>query len=225
MGSVVLEARGLARAVAGKTIVQDISLQVARGEILALLGPSGAGKSTLLRLLNRLDEPTAGTVLLDGIDTTTLQPRVLRQRVGMVLQTPHLFPGTVEDNLQFGPRQHGRTVAPETVARLLERVGLKGFAERDVHQLSGGEAQRVSLARTLAVEPEVLLLDEPTSALDVELKEDLEEMITDLVHDAELACVLVTHEARQALRMADRALVIAGGRMVRAGTVEEVARA
>ncbi|MEP0547099.1 MAG: ATP-binding cassette domain-containing protein [Rhodothermales bacterium] len=210
----VLRTEGLTHTVGGRVLVDGVSVEVARGDVLAVVGPSGAGKSSLLRLLNRLDEPTAGTVYLDGVDYRTLPPRTLRQRVGMVMQAPYLFPGTVAENIGFGPEQHGKHLAREDLARLLERVGLGGFEDRDVARLSGGEAQRVSVARTLANRPEVLLLDEPTSALDEEAKADVEELLADVVRDRALTAVLVTHDPGQAARLADRVLTLEAGRVV-----------
>ena len=160
----ILKTVDLSREIAGKKIVDGISVEVSRGEILGIMGPSGSGKSSFLRMLNRLDEPTRGSVVLEGVDTKTMEPRELRRRVGMVLQSPFLFPGTVAENLAFGPRQHGEDLSGEEIDRLLEQVRLGGYGERDAGRLSGGEAQRVSVARTLANRPDVLLLDEPTSA-------------------------------------------------------------
>ncbi len=197
-----------------------ISVEVARGEVLAVVGPSGAGKSSFLRLLNRLDEPTAGTVYLDGEDYRSIPPRTLRQRIGMVMQAPYLFPGTVAENVCFGPDQHGHPLEHDTIARLLARVGLDGFEDRDVARLSGGEAQRVSVARTLANHPEVLLLDEPTSALDEAAKADVEELLADVVRDQDLTAVLVTHDPGQAARLADRILTMEAGRVVGIAPVE-----
>ena len=133
---------------------------------MAVIGPSGSGKSSFLRLLNRLDEPTAGTVYLDGKDYRDIPPRQLRRWIGMVTQTAFLFPGTVADNLQYGPRQQGKDLSEKEIDALLDQVGLTNQARSDVSHLSGGEAQRVSVARALANSPQVLLLDEPTSALD-----------------------------------------------------------
>src|SRR3982074_797124 len=141
---VALETKGLSRTVAGRVLVSDISVQVRLGEVLAVVGPSGAGKSSFLRLLNRLDEPTGGTVCLNGRDYRELAPQELRRRAGMVMQVAYLFPGTVAANVSFGPRQRGERLLPEQTAALLERVGLPGYQERDVINLSGGEAQRVS---------------------------------------------------------------------------------
>ncbi len=208
-----------------KVLVEDASFQVHAGEILALIGPSGAGKTSLLRLLNRLDEPTRGTAYLRDSDYRTIAPRELRRQVGMVMQRPFLFPGTVEVNLQFGPAQRGKKLLVEEVEQLLCRVGLKGYAGRDVANLSGGEAQRVSVARTLANSPLVLLLDEPTSALDDASKREVEMLIRTLVQNQKLACVMVTHDEGQAARLAERALLLNGGKMVRSGAVSEVLHA
>src|SRR5258708_35311298 len=124
--AVALETRNLSRAVAGKLLVDDISVQVQQGEVLAVVGPSGAGKSSFLRLINRLDEPTSGTVYLTGQDYKQLAPRELRRRVGMVMQSAYLFPGTVAENLCFGPRQHGEELPASEIDNLLEQAGRVG---------------------------------------------------------------------------------------------------
>jgi putative ABC transport system ATP-binding protein len=221
----ILRAENLGRVANGKTLVAGATFDLAAGEALALVGPSGAGKSSLLRLLNRLDEPTEGTVYVQGSDYRSLAPRELRRRVGMVTQRPFLFPGTVADNLRFGPAQRGELLADAAVAELLARVGLEGYAGRGVANLSGGEMQRVSVARSLANRPLVLLLDEPTSALDDAAKREVEGLIQAIVREQGLACVLVTHDLAQAARLASRALVLESGRILRAGPVAEVLRA
>jgi putative ABC transport system ATP-binding protein len=175
-----------------------------------------------LRLLNRLDEPTAGTVFLDKKDYREIAPRELRRRVGMLLQQPFLFPGSVAENLAFGPKAHGGDLTPERTEELLASVGLAGYGERDVARLSGGEAQRVSLARTLANEPEVVLLDEPTSALDEAAQLGVEELICGIIDQRGLTCVIVTHDHTQAVRMAKRAVLLEAGRVVAEGSVLEV---
>jgi ABC-type iron transport system FetAB ATPase subunit len=221
----ILRAENLGRTVGDKILVEDTSFEVHAGEILALVGPSGAGKTSLLRLLNRLDEPTHGTVYLQDSDYRTIAPRELRRQVGMVMQRPFLFPGTVEINLQFGPAQRGEKLSAQEVEELLSRVGLEGYASRDVANLSGGEAQRVSVARTLANSPLVLLLDEPTSALDDASKREVEMLIRSLVLDKNLGCVMVTHDEGQAARLAQRALLLNRGKIVRSGAVSEVLHA
>jgi len=221
----VLTTEHLSRTVGAVTLVDDISVEVRAGEVLAVVGPSGAGKSSFLRLLNRLDEPTAGTVLLDGVDYRQISPRELRRKVGMVTQRAFLFPGTVYQNIGFGPRQRGDMVSEARAEELLGRVGLSGYANRDVANLSGGEAQRVSLARALANSPLVLLLDEPTSALDDEAKAQVEELIGDIILDTGLTCVVVTHDLAQASRIATRVIVLQRGRAIRIGPVAEMQHA
>ena len=220
-----LESRNLSRAVEGKRVVDDISVHLRPGEILAIVGPSGAGKSSFLRLLNRLDEPTDGTVLLDGADFRTIAPRELRRRVGMVMQTANLFPGTVAMNVAFGPRQHGKHLAGHQIAGLLERVGLAGYKDRDVARLSGGEGQRVSVARTLANAPDALLLDEPTSALDEASARGVEALVRGLVEERCIPCVIVTHSKPQAVRLASRVMVMAAGKLAAIGPPAEVLNA
>ncbi len=218
----IIRTEHLGRQVEGKPILDDINLEVAEGEVVAIVGASGAGKSSLLRLLNRLDEPTSGTVYFAGEDYRTLAPAELRRRVGMVMQAAFLFPGTVAENVCFGPAQRGELLTDEAVAGLLAQVGLDGFSSRAIHNLSGGEAQRVALARALANSPEVLLLDEPTSALDEDSKLGIENLISTVVVSRRLTCVIVTHDLQQAGRMAARVALLSSGRLVRTGFTREV---
>ena len=206
-------------------IVDDLRVDVCAGEVLVVVGPSGAGKSSFLRLLNRLDEPTGGTVRLEGIDYRQIPPRELRRRVGMVTQTAYLFPGTIADNLRFGPLQQGIELPPKSIEALLIQVGLSGRAEEDITHLSGGEAQRVSVARALATTPEVLLLDEPTSALDAEAKGEVEKLILTVARQNRLTSVWVSHDLGQAARVADRVMVMTKGRLEKIGTPSEVINA
>lgn len=219
---VVLRAENLSRQVEEKVIVSGVSFDVRTGELLGMVGASGSGKSSLLRLLNRLDEPTSGTVYLDGQDYRQLPPRELRRRVGMVTQRPFLFPGDVASNLRFGPAQRGEVLPDEDIARLLEQVALPGFATQEVSVLSGGEQQRVSLARALANRPNVLLLDEPTSALDESSKLGIEELVGTLVSGHGLTGVMVTHDRDQARRMCQRVILLEAGRLVQSGLAAEV---
>jgi putative ABC transport system ATP-binding protein len=219
---VLLRTEHLGRTVAGRAIVADVSFEVIHGELLGIVGPSGSGKSSLLRLLNRLDEPTSGRVLLDGREYREMPPRELRRRVGMVTQRPFLFGGNVAFNIRFGPRQRGEILSDAEVSLLLGRVGLPGFDDRDVANLSGGEQQRVSLARTLANRPELLLLDEPTSALDEAAKAGIEDLIRGLTSGASLTCVMVTHDRNQARRICDRVVLLEAGHLIHSGTPAEV---
>jgi putative ABC transport system ATP-binding protein len=202
--------------------VDDVTVEVRTGEVLAVVGPSGAGKSSFLRLLNRLDEPTGGTVRLEGTDYRQIHPRDLRRRIGMVTQTAYLFPGTIAGNLRFGPAQQGIELPAKGIEELLIQVGLAGRADEDVAHLSGGEAQRLSLARALATVPAVLLLDEPTSSLDAEAKGEVEKLILTVVRRNGLTCVMVSHDLAQAARVADRVMVLNKGRLGKIGTASEV---
>jgi putative ABC transport system ATP-binding protein len=184
-------------------VLRDLSLTIEPGAT-AVLGPSGSGKSTLLRLLNRLADPDEGTVRFHGEDVRGLHPLELRRRAVLVPQLPAPLPGSVADNVRYGPALHGRHADP---ARPLEQAGLDlSYADRDAGRLSVGEQQRVMLARALALDPEVLLLDEPTAALDDRTKSSVEETL------ARLPCstLLVTHERAQAERLAGRVLELGG---------------
>ena len=220
--SVVIRTDRLGRVVGSKVLVEDATFEVRSGETLAIVGPSGSGKTSLLRLLNRLDEPSSGTVFVDGVDYREIAPQELRRNLGMVMQRPYLFPGTVEENLLFGPLQRRQVLTASEIGKLLDRVGLSGYAEHNVANLSGGEAQRVSLARTLANSPLVLLLDEPTSALDDSSKLEVETLIQEIVQERGLTCIIVTHDTAQARRLAGRALLVQSGRIVRVGLVSQV---
>jgi putative ABC transport system ATP-binding protein len=202
-------------------ILRNVSFQVHAGEVIGIVGPSGAGKSSLLRMLNRLDEATSGHTLLDGEDTRAMTPRELRRRVGMVMQRAYLFPGTVRQNIAFGPAQHGHTLDSQTIESLLASVGLAGFDDRDAKTLSGGEAQRVALVRALANRPEILLLDEPTSALDEVNRRTVEELIDRLIRERNLTCLWVTHSPEQA-RLADRVIRMEAGQIAAIGTPGQV---
>jgi putative ABC transport system ATP-binding protein len=223
--SVILRCEHLGRVVGDKILVEDVNFEVRVGEVLAVVGPSGSGKSSLLRLLNRLDEPTSGTAFVQGTDYRQIPPPELRRKLGLVTQRPFLFPGTVAQNLRFGPGQQGELVSQDSLEDLLAGVGLRGYATRNVANLSGGEAQRVSVARTLANHPLLLLLDEPTSALDENSKAGVESLLEQIVHDQGLTCVLVTHDTAQAARLAQRALLLESGRVTRAGSINEVLHA
>lgn len=222
MEDVVIATQNLRRVVDGTTLLDDVTIEVAAGEVFVVFGPSGSGKSTLLRLLNRLDEPTEGTVLLDGTDYRTLDPRTVRRRVGFVPQRPTLIEGTVADNVAWGPELRDAPVDRDRMGELLARLGLEGYEERTAADLSGGEAQRVAIARTLFNEPEVVLLDEPTSSLDAAAAERVEGLLADVMAAYGLTAVLVTHDADRARRLGTCGVRLEGGRVVQQGAIDAV---
>lgn len=217
-----LETEALTRVVDAERIVDAVSLRVARAEVVTVVGPSGAGKSAFLRLLNRLDEPTAGTVYLDGVDYRTIAPRALRRRVGLVPQRPALLSGSVLESVTLGPRLRDEPVDEARVGSLLDRMALAGYEQRDVERLSGGERQRVAVARTLYPGPEVLLLDEPTAHLDARTEERMEDLLVELIREDDLTVVFVTHDTDQAERLGDRVVRFDDGGVAAAGTAREV---
>lgn len=217
-----LETDTLTRVVAGETIVDSISLRVHESEVLAIIGPSGAGKSSFLRLLNRLDEPTEGTVYFDGTDYREFDPEELRRRIGFIPQEPALQPGTVSENISISDRIRDKSTDEQRVTALLDRMNLSGYEERSVDDLSGGERQRVAIARTLYVNPDVLLLDEPTAHLDTATEAQIEELLGELIQEENLTCILVTHDTAQAGRLGDRVVEFEHGKLVAEGTPEEV---
>jgi putative ABC transport system ATP-binding protein len=222
MEDVVIATQNLRRVVDGTTLLDDVNIEVAAGEVFVVFGPSGSGKSTLLRLLNRLDEPTEGTVLLDGTDYRTLDPRTVRRRVGFVPQRPTLIEGTVADNVAWGPALRDAPVDRDRMGELLARLGLEGYKERTAADLSGGESQRVAIARTLFNEPDIVLLDEPTSSLDAAAAERVEGLLADVMDAYGLTAVLVTHDADRARRLGTCGVRLEGGRVVQQGAIDAV---
>jgi len=210
------------RAVDGEWLVRNVSIEVREQDAFVVFGPSGAGKSTLLRLLNRLDEPTEGTVYLYGDDYRTLSPRTVRTRVGLVPQQPTLTGGTVADNVRWGRDLRNVAVDEAELRRLLERLGLAGFHDRSAADLSGGEAQRVAIARTLFNEPDIVLLDEPASSLDATAARRVETLLQDVIDTFALTAVLVTHDADRARRLGTRGLRLDAGRPVQTGPIDDV---
>ncbi len=218
----LLATRDLTRVLDGTVLVEGVSIEVRAEEVFVVFGPSGAGKTSLLRLLNRLDEPTRGTVWLDGTDYRDIEPCTLRRRVGWVPQAPTLIEGTVADNVAWGPTLRDEPVDPERLHELLDRLGLSGFADRKGDRLSGGEAQRVAIARTLFNDPDLVLLDEPASSLDAAAADRVESLLADVMEAYALTAVLVTHDADRARRLGTRGVRLEGGRVVLDGSIAEV---
>lgn len=199
-------------------VLQDLSFRVKARQICTIIGPSGAGKSTLLRLLNRLEDPSSGTILLDDRPLTEYEVSALRCKVSLVFQTPVMFDGTVLENLLLPLRLRSGKDAVRSeseFATLLEQVGLSGkFLPRSTDQLSAGQQQRVAIARALVNQPEVLLLDEPTSALDPSASQLLLDTVVGLRQRIGLTVVMVTHTVAHARHIGDRTLLLVGGRIV-----------
>jgi thiamine transport system ATP-binding protein len=221
----VLETSHLTVTFGATVAVDDVSLELPTGEVLAVLGASGCGKSTLLRTVAGLERPDAGGVLFDGVDVTGVPAH--RRGFALMFQDGQLFPNlSVADNVGYALRLR-RTPRDERVRRvaeLLELVGLPGFGSREPGTLSGGEQQRVALARALAVRPRLLLLDEPLSALDRDLRERLAVELHDILRVEGTTAMLVTHDHDEAFAVADRMAVMRAGRLVQSGTLEEVWR-
>ena len=205
----------------GAVAVREANLAIGAGEFTVLLGPSGSGKSTLLRTINRMIEPTSGSVLIDGIDARTLEPVALRRTIGYVIQAVGLFPHlTVAANIAVVPTLLGwdaRRIAAR-VDELLTLVKLapERYRARFPRELSGGEQQRVGVARALAAEPQVLLMDEPFGAVDAIVRASLQDEIRRIHAELRTTIVFVTHDVDEALRLADRVVVVAGGTIVQA---------
>jgi UDP-glucose/iron transport system ATP-binding protein len=201
---------------AGRRVLDEVTASIPAAGITVVSGPSGAGKTTLLRLCNRLEVPDAGMVRYRGRPLDELDPLALRRRVGMVFQRPIPFPGTVADNLRVASPEAG----PDELRVLLSRVALDpGLLDQEARTLSGGELQRVCLARTLVTRPETLLLDEPTSALDDQPKRVFETTARELAAQ-DITLVWITHDDAQALRVADRIYQLRDGHLTGAAAEE-----
>jgi len=194
-------------------VLKGVNISVTSGELVTLVGPSGCGKSTLLRVIAGLEQPSAGTVALDGVDVTDTPAE--KRRVGLVFQSNALFGHlTVQRNIAFGLRHLSRRERKERVREMLDLVKLGDLAHRYPHQLSGGEQQRIALARALAPEPPVVLMDEPFGALDEVLREELGWEVKDILSQRNTAAILVTHDRHEAITLGDRVAVMDGGHIL-----------
>ena len=206
--------------------LNGVSIDIYKGDVIFVVGPSGSGKSTFLRCLNRLEEPTGGTILFEGIDITDKKTDINkhRQKMGMVFQQFNLFPHmTVLKNLTLGPMKlqgKSREEAEEEAMKLLDRVGLADRAKAYPNQLSGGQKQRIAIVRALCMKPDVMLFDEPTSALDPEMVGEVLEVMRELAKD-NMTMVVVTHEIAFAKEIANRVIFMAEGRIEEEGPAAE----
>lgn len=221
VASHALELKNVGFEVGGLWLLREVSAEVEAGQTVAIIGPSGAGKSTLISLINLLRTPTEGEIVVMGREVREWPVRELRQRVGMVFQSPVIFPGTVRENVLLGLELHHRP--PRDVGDLLRMVDLPpDLADHPAEDLSGGQKSRVALARTLAMEPDILLLDEVTAALDVHAKREVESTLLRLKRDLHQTMLWVTHDLDQARRVADEIWFVAGGRLMERGSPERL---
>jgi osmoprotectant transport system ATP-binding protein len=223
--AISLEAREVSKRYGPVTALDSVSLAVHRAECVALIGESGSGKTTLLRCFNRLTDPDAGVVLVDGVDTGALDPVALRRRIGYVPQDGGLMPHwRVRRNVALVPWLRGQDDAAAQADRALQLVGLEpsAVAERWPRELSGGQRQRVAVARALAARPDLVLLDEPFGALDAITRADLQASFRDLRRELVITTLLVTHDLSEAFLLADRVAVMHAGRIEQVATPDEL---
>ena len=218
-----LQIRDVVKDFDGHLAVDHVSIDIAKGEVFALLGSSGCGKTTLLRMLAGFETPTSGSIVLDGRDLAGLPP--YERPMNMMFQSYALFPHlTVWDNVAFGLRRAGLPAGEvgSRVEEMLRLVQLAPYAKRKPHQLSGGQQQRVALARSLAPKPQLLLLDEPLGALDKKLREATQIELVNIIEEVGVTCVMVTHDQEEAMTMASRIAVMSEGRFLQVGSPAEI---
>ncbi len=220
-----LEVLELSKSYGTSEVLKDISLKAEKGEMLALIGPTGSGKTTLLRMIDLLEEPNHGRIFFDRREVTGLKGKErleFRRRMSMVFQKPVMFKGTVENNVSYGLRLRGvsREETKKRTDDVLTAVGLQGYGPRDAATLSGGEMQRIALARAMIIQPDLLLLDESTANLDPRTAASIEDLISGL-RDHNTTIIMATHNMLQA-RRADRVAVLLEGRLAAIGCPDEI---
>ena len=215
-----LSIRNLTLSRGGATVLRDISINVSAGELLVVIGPSASGKSSLLRCINRLNDIDSGTITLDGHSVFDLPVTELRRKVGMMFQKTAPFEGSVADNIAFGALLQGQSLSRDEILGLMEQVSLEvELADKPASDLSGGQEQRLAIARALALNPSLLLLDEPTSSLDPIATNHVEDSLMRLREQTNLTMIWVSHSIEQARRIGSRVLLLDGGRIIREDTV------
>jgi tungstate transport system ATP-binding protein len=226
--SSIIEVAGLNHSYGERKILQDLNLGIGKGEVFALIGPTGAGKTTLLRIIDLLEVPGAGKIYFDGkcIPRSGKQRFEIRRRMSFIHQKPQVFNLSVYDNVSCGLRWRGqnKNKIAEKVDHILEVVGLEGYRNRNARTLSGGEAQRVALARSLVLEPDVLLLDEPTANLDPVSTVKIEQLISYIARQHNTTMIMATHDMSQGQQLADRIGVLLDGRLVQTGNAADIFR-
>ena len=224
--SSIIEVAGLTHSYGEQKILQDLNLSIGKGEVFALIGPTGAGKTTLLRIINLLEIPGAGEIYFDGqrIPRSGKQRLEIRRRMSFIHQKPQVFNLNVYDNVACGLRWRGekKNRIAEKVGHILEMVGLEGYDNRNARTLSGGEAQRVALARSLVLEPEVLLLDEPTANLDPISTDKIEQLISRVAGQRDITMIMATHDMSQGQQLAGRIGVLLHGRLAQTGNATDI---
>ncbi len=221
----MLELRAISKTFNQKNILQNISFKIKTGETICLLGASGSGKSTILKMIAGLEIPDRGQILFNSLDLSSTPPHL--RDFGLVFQDFNLFPHlNVFDNIAFGLKMKrmdsSSSLLDLRVGKLLEQVGLSGFEHRRVNDLSGGEQQRIALARALAPQPRLLMFDEPLGALDKSLKDDLLNQIKNILHKKNIPAIYVTHDAEEAFAIADRILILHDGVIIRDDTPQKI---
>ena len=226
--SSIIEVAGLSHNYGEREVLQDLNLSIGKGEVFALIGPTGAGKTTLLRIINLLEVPGAGEIYFDGkcVPRSGKQRLEIRRRMSFIHQKPQVFNLSVYDNVACGLRWRGekKNRIAEKIDHILEMVGLEGYKRRNARTLSGGEAQRVALARSMVLEPEVLLLDEPTANLDPVSTAKIEQLISYVARQHNTTMIMATHDMSQGQQLADRIGVLIGGRLVQTGNATDIFR-
>jgi tungstate transport system ATP-binding protein len=224
----LIEVAGLNHSYGERKVLQDLNLAIGKGEVFALIGPTGAGKTTLLRIVDLLEVPGAGEIYFDGkcIPRSGKQRLEIRRRMSFIHQKPQVFNLSVYDNVACGLRWRGerKNRIAQKVDHILETVGLEGYRNRSARTLSGGEAQRVALARSLVLEPEVLLLDEPTANLDPISTVKIEQLISYVAGQRNTTMIMATHDMSQGQQLADRIGVLLNGRLAQTGNASDIFR-